>query len=938
MMSSVLFLALTTPSLPIMIPIRPLVIGFVLLPLVMLSACERTRPLSAEQHIERAQQFERQGDLNAAIIELKNALQREPDNALARWRLGDYYLKAGQGAEAEKELIRARELGISESSLKVSLASALLLKRDFNAVLDKITVQEQDSAINRARILRLHGDALLGLRRIEEACERYRQSVGIQPTAAAHIGLARCALVDGQTERARELIRKAQELEAGYADSWVLLGDLETGLGRHAQARAAYSKALQIAPARVEALYQRAKASIYLQDLATARQDVALLRKRFPGTLHWRYLEAYLALRDGKPREAQAQIQQVVRNNPDFLPGVVLAGAIALALDTHQEALTNLEKAFQRDPANPTVRRLLARTLSQLGRHAQALELITPLLAASPEDAGLLTLAGNLYLAMGRHDKAAEHFKRAIAHGGGNTSVRRAYAAAQIGLGQTDAGLAELHALLQSGQGDEDADKLLFSAYLRDHRYDELIQFLDEYERTRKPTAASLNSRGAAYMGKRDYATARRYLEQALAKDPSHWSSLMNLAQLDLLENKPDAARRRFEAVLKAAPNHAPAMLQIARLTPDPAARLQWLQRAAQAAPKALEPLQLLVEHHLALGETDRALVQARQMAALAPEDPRTLLTLGAAQLATRDLAGAESTYGRLTALAPDLAEGHLKLGATRYAAGKMAPAETALKRALQLRPDLIEAHSGLLMLYLRQRRYDEALGVARQVQQRWPQDGLGWALEGDVRSAQGRHALAAAAYRRAYVLQPSTTTVISLYRASRLTGDVKNSDTVLQDWLRQHADDLAVRHELALAHMEGGRTREAIAELERVVDQAPNHAAALNNLAWLYHQTGDARALATAELAYRHSPDDPLIADTLGWILAQRGDLKRALPLLRHAASVAPGNAEIRYRYAWTLMQSGDKPAARRELQQLLRQQRDFPQRREAEALLARP
>ncbi|MGH7341706.1 MAG: tetratricopeptide repeat protein, partial [Candidatus Rokuibacteriota bacterium] len=96
-----------------------------------------------------------------------------------------------------------------------------------------------------------------------------------------------------------------------------------------------------------------------------------------------------------------------------------------------------------------------------------------------------------------------------------------------------------------------------------------------------------------------------------------------------------------------------------------------------------------------------------------------------------------------------------------------------------------------------------------------------------------------------------------------------------------------------------------------------------------------DPGALDHAEKAYRLAPDNAAVADTLGWILVERGDTKRGLELLGKATAAAPNALEIRLHYAKALARAGDKAGARRELE-LVRQGPDqSPLKAEAEALL---
>jgi Flp pilus assembly protein TadD len=92
---------------------------------------------------------------------------------------------------------------------------------------------------------------------------------------------------------------------------------------------------------------------------------------------------------------------------------------------------------------------------------------------------------------------------------------------------------------------------------------------------------------------------------------------------------------------------------------------------------------------------------------------------------------------------------------------------------------------------------------------------------------------------------------------------------------------------------------------------------------------------LSTAEHALRLAPDHPGVQDTLGWILVEQGQAARALDLLRKAADKAPKAATIRYHLAVALANSGKKPEARKELEQLLSSGQKFPETEQAKTLL---
>ena len=100
----------------------------------MLTACD---DLSSEDYIERAQNHREQGDIQASIIELKNAVQADRRNPEARLLLGRSYLDVGQLKNAEKEFLRARDLGIDRETAIETLAAVWLMLREPSRVLEE---------------------------------------------------------------------------------------------------------------------------------------------------------------------------------------------------------------------------------------------------------------------------------------------------------------------------------------------------------------------------------------------------------------------------------------------------------------------------------------------------------------------------------------------------------------------------------------------------------------------------------------------------------------------------------------------------------------------------------------------------------------------------------------------------------------------------------
>jgi Flp pilus assembly protein TadD len=143
------------------------------------------------------------------------------------------------------------------------------------------------------------------------------------------------------------------------------------------------------------------------------------------------------------------------------------------------------------------------------------------------------------------------------------------------------------------------------------------------------------------------------------------------------------------------------------------------------------------------------------------------------------------------------------------------------------------------------------------------------------------------------------------------------------------------VRLHLANQHYRAGAYRDAVTEYAAVVKADPQHAFALNNLASAYLKLDDKRALSVAEAAHRLKPDQPNILDTLGVAQMRYGDAKLAAETLKKAIGRQPQVAEFRVNYALALAKSGEKAAARAELQNVVAGNKGLALEPEAKALL---
>jgi putative PEP-CTERM system TPR-repeat lipoprotein len=906
--------------------------------LLMMGACDQTKRYTDQEYLQKAEEFQAQGKFESAVIQLRNALQKNPKNLEARLRLGQIYTDLGMGEQAEVELNRAKELGIDADSLKVPMGRALLLRGLYQRVVSEIKPGPTSPPGDIPRILEIQGRAQLGLRHFEDGCKLFAQSVEKDPQyVAAYWGLADCAALRGKFDEARVELTKALKLDEKNSDTWARIGDLERVAKRLPEAESAYANSLKYKSNNLVALLGRAVVRIENNKLDDAGKDIEAASKLSRDHPLVNQLRGVMQYRQGNFAAAETSFQTVLKAQPDYLPAVLWLGLANFAQHNYELAGKQFGQ-YVRSVPSIRVQALLGLVQAKLGRGQEAEATLNVLRNVDVKDPQSLAILANAYLSIGETDLAAKYMTKAVEQEPAAANLRVGLATTLSQKGDRAHAIEQLENAVRLDSRLVSADVLLIQNLIRDKQFDKALAAVAALEKKQPKNPMAFNLRGAIYLGKNDIANARKSFEHALGLDATSVPAAMSLAQLDLLENNPQAARQRFQGMLAKDNRNVQAMMGLAGIaaaTSQESEYVAWLEKAAKAGPSAVRPRVLLTNYYLKKNEVQKALTLAGEAQSANPNNAQALDLLGTAQLAAGETQNAAITYGKLAKLFPKSAVAHYKLATAQAAANNIGATRASLKNALTLKPDYLEAETLLASAELGASRYADALKIAQQIQKQHPNSTSGFVLQGDILTAQKQHASAVKAYEKALAINNNGLIAIKMHQALSAGGNAKEADARLLQWLKDQPGDLNARVYLATTYIRARQNQQAIEQYQFILQADPKNIRALNDLAWLYQQEKDPRALATAEQAYQLKPDNPEIMDTLGWILVEQDKTARGIELLQKAAEAAPGSTAIRFHWAAALAKSGDKERARRELADLLIKNNEFPQRQKAQELL---
>lgn len=899
-----------------------------------------------ESIIAKADRYRVEGDHRAAIIELKNLVQRQPESVEARRRLGTAYLDGGVADRAEAELTKALALGAERKDVQPLIVKALILQGKFDAAVEATRPERKPgvdpSTETSAELLNLRAQAQLAMRRVARAKESIEAAMALQPDYVdGMLTKARVAIAERELDEAAAIVVKARTQAPGAADAWVLAGDIERLMNRDDAARSAYRRAIELDAKGTVARLNLAALEINARHYDAALAELDALQGINPKHVIAAHLRAVLELRRGKYTEALAAAKNVFELTPRHVPTSFVKGVAELVLAQPQDAEKDLKVVLEVAPKNLLARMLLAEAQLRQERVLQAIATLEPAIDISAPvlDPSLLALAADAYMQNKQYARATRYFETAIQVDPWNASSRIGAGIGRMAMGEAERAVSELEvAVMLGGTEGTRAAILLAMSHLSRNQFDQALDVLIRLERTQPGNPLIHNYKAAAYMGKRDTAKARAEFERALQLDPAYFPSAANLAQLDLQLGNAAAARERYQSVLRKDAKHVPSMLALA----DIASRggqdkdvLEWLKRAKEASSGAPAPYVAEVDYFRRKGQTDRALKTALELKSLHPRDPDALAIVGKVLLAMGETAEAQAVYVERVALLPQSAAALLELADAQMAANYPLGAATSLRNALRLKPDYREAQIRLVAAELAQGRDDEALLIAKRVQYDLPESPLGYELEGDVLMSTRQHTGAAALYEKAYGLAKLSSLAIKANNAWISAGKPETGEARVKDWLKANPVDVKMRRNLAYTALVRGQYPLAIEQYRLVLERQPGDPVATGNLAFALYKTRDASALRYAKEAHTLDPAEPAIMDTLAQALIDSGELAQGIALLEKAVAAAPTNHEIRLHFAQALLKSGSKASAIGQLQTLVASNSSSRDVREAMALL---
>lgn len=851
---------------------------------IALIGCGEDKSKNAEtalRHQNSAKVYQQQGQLRAAMLEARNAIQLAPDSADAYISLARILNNTGAYSSVVTML---NNVVTDLPGVSAELAKAHVAMKKYRTALD--VMQTHPAPVSDAALyyeqsyLTVKANIALGEKdAYTKALESFK-SLPDSEQDAKYLD-ASIFLAQGQTEAAVTLLQEIIAQDETHFEALVLLGNLSLYENNLAAAEAYLTKALALVPntdvitvdrAKVltqltEVLIQQGRTSeayTYQKLLADANPERNVAQQKFNDAMEY--------YQQGKFTEAEKLLKELRKEYPDDKNTATLLGMIEFQQGADQNAIDLFDQFIDPETAAPSV--IQAAALAKF-RTNQMDEAIALLKSAAERQSNNPTILATYGLALLDRDPASAEgaiaLEKSLALEPKQQRIRIALAKRYLAIEQPEQAVAQL----QKAFEEQPMDLLVQQTYFKtlfanglDKRAEEVLKEF-QVQHKDSPRGAFLQGWFALY--KKDYKAAETFFEQALSikGNDEKQLSYAGLAQIYNEQNMPHKAVVAWQSIIELAPKN----LNSYRLWLAQMARLDRIKEAAtflealEAESNDWQPSAVLAQLLSAQKQNKTALVHIE----------RALEKSNNAQNVQQIAANLYTGYANELLAAKNIDE-----------------ARNYLLKASALFPDNITYLAGLVETEIAAGNYAEAQKLYDQFEKSKQNESGLFYLQGMIHAAEGKADDAFSFYQQSWQSKPTEIAANAIHKHYLAQNQKEQANKFISEWLEKLPQSYRASLLKALDAQDKNDIPAAIKGYESALKKAPESPVLLNNLAWSYYLEKDPRAEDTAKKAYELAPNAAAILDTYGWILVENGKVEEGITYLERAANLAADNAEI--------------------------------------------
>jgi tetratricopeptide (TPR) repeat protein len=854
------------------------------------AACStRTEPI-----LSLASVYAMMGNTQVAQKDISDVLAKEPANRKALYLLIEIQSRQKDIVAALSTLDRLIKAYPSDIEAQYRKGLMYIENKDYDKglVLSEAVIKQ---APQRPEGYRLKGFTLFYLQKFSDAVTALQISLQLRPNAGTYyiLGLSQYYLQEGELA-----ISKLQ-------------------------------KALEIDPHLIQARVQLAMILLSKQrtDDAIKEARTVLDADEKNAAAHNILGSAYLT--EGKYAEGIAELNMALQLDPSIKE-------MQYYTQQGEQAISQLQTALEMDPHLIQARVQLAMIFLNEKRTDDAIKEARTVLDADEKNAAAHNILGSAYLTKGNYAQGIAELNKALQLDPSLSEihVKKGIIAMQRGMGQEAE--SEFVAAVRIKPESRDTRRILALYYMNHNKLAKAIDVLKKGLQGGPADAVSYYLIAESYIKQNNINEARASLNKAKEASPTYDLAYIKLASIDFTEQKQEEGIMELQSLLDKSPDNVQALLLLASLAEENGdeheARRNYL-RAADTG--KTEGIIAAAQYLQRTKDSDQAIKVLEEGIKRTPSDINLLVAKGEALFTEKKFSDALSNFEAVEKINHQIGFGLVVK--TLLAMGEKAAALDNVESEIKAYPNNLSLRAERSAILLLMGKTTDAVENARGIIRKNPESAVGYLELANVYKGSNQMSKAIETLKNC----PKRKEPEVMFMLGNLYIIQKNYVAALNEFSKIEAmkagtDQVLFQKGNVLNAM--GKKKEAIGEYKKVISLSPNHAMALNNLAYLYieEKKDAAQALLYAQRAFMIAPQNDQIRDTLGYALIKNDKIDRGIIMLKKAAENSPKDPSILYHLALAYKEHGDTSSAVKELQNAIALG-DFAEATDAKSLLGR-
>lgn len=826
----------------------------------------------AQSFIERSMAYESQGQYRAAMIEMRNAVQANPDDNDIYIRYAELLMLVGSAQQAVEALSP-----IEGSYAKVMLADAYvrmgkhLSAREALAEANAQSYRSEDIPVIQAKADFLRGQQ-------DEAITNLRAVASQRRDALPALELTRLLIATQNYSEASDWLNQLATSEPDNAEVAYLQAviayenrDFSTAEQRLTDALTQLPESDMIIGLRLQSLELMSRVMTNLGRSTEALVYNRIIEDSNPEAFaaQQQYEDAIEAAAQGDLDSAKSTFEDILNQFPNNQQAAVLLGMVNVDQGNVEDGELLLSENLDVEVAPISMIRATAIAQAQMGKEGEALNMVERALLARPDDPILLSLFGIISINAGDESEGIEALNKALQIEPERTRLHLLLAQHYNEKGETEMAMGHLRKSFSVQPTDWSTTTYYARNLLETGELQELDTLYEEI------TTTHAEETGAQWLA----------------------------ALIDYQRDELDSAENRLSALFGTAPENnnvvgAYAALLQRQGNPEKAASV-WLT-AANNNPGNLAFLENSVNAKLQGNTRQEVFSWLDEQKANYP-DARLPIDAAIAEIlmSEGDLRQAKSIADQYTSNQQPIAK-RMRANVFRALAGQAA-GEGDFEQSLSLIEEAIELQPDNPALTIFAAQVDFQVSGAESAKSRLQafitandDNALAIASLGDlIRSTDGDQA--AYDFLQTYWQdQPSSVYASQFLSLTRQLVSSRYEDAI-DELLAAEPGSPVGNLSKGDLYLSQDNEEDALVHYRRAVDSNPDFVPALNNAAWITAKSNPSEALVYSSRAVELAPNNPAVLDTHGWALHLNGDREAAIETLERALELAPDNEDIK-------------------------------------------